>query len=95
MTIGRLIDTATQYFSRLYSREWETWELMTIAIVALVLLSVIGGAWRKVRASAKRIRKRAPIVGVNLANRKRRRQGAKRWKAEESDEDNGAVREVA
>jgi hypothetical protein len=72
MTVERIIDRLTEFFSWLYYRRWETWELMAIAIVAAVILILIVRAHLKVAANEKRLRERSPIVGVRMAGHVRR-----------------------
>jgi hypothetical protein len=72
MTVERIIDRLTEFFSWLYYRRWETWELMAIAIVAAVILILIVRAHLKVSANEKRLKERSPIVGVRMAGHGRR-----------------------
>jgi hypothetical protein len=72
MAVETLIDKVTEFFSWLYYRQWARWELMAVAITALVLLLLAGGARRRARANLKRLRERSPIVGINLAQRRAR-----------------------
>jgi hypothetical protein len=72
MTVERIIDRLTEFFSWLYYRRWETWELMAIAIVAAVILILIVKAHLKVAANEKRLKERSPIVGVRMAGHGRR-----------------------
>ena len=69
MNVESLIYRFTQYFSWLYYRQWEKWELLTIAITVLVLLLLLGGARRKARANLRRLQERSPIIGIRLAER--------------------------
>ena len=74
MTIYTFVSKLTQYFSWLYyERQWAGWELLTIAIITLVLLLLI--VRRQRRATAERMRAseaqtHSPIIGVKLADRK-------------------------
>ena len=72
MTVERIIDRLSGFFLWLYSRRWETWELWAIAIAALVILILMVRAHLKVAANAKRFRERSPIVGVRMADNRRR-----------------------
>jgi len=72
MTMERIIDRLTEFFSWLYYRRWETWELMAIAIAAAVILILTIKAHLKVAANEKRLRERSPIVGVRMAGHGRR-----------------------
>jgi hypothetical protein len=48
MSVKDLANKLTQYFSWLYyQRQWTQWELLTIAITALVLLLLIANRRRK------------------------------------------------
>ena len=67
MTVERITNRLTEFFSWLYYRRWETWELMAIAIVAAVILILIVRAHLKVAANEKRLKERSPIVGVRMA----------------------------
>lgn len=80
MTVAKLINRLTQYFSWLYSRQWERWELLAIALIALVLLLLIirrqrKGTIRKVRISP--VRERSAIIGVKLTGHKQSHQPVK------------------
>ena len=72
MTVEGIIDRLTGFFSGLYYRRWERWELLAIAIAALVVLILMVRAHFKVAANAKRFRERSPIVGVRMAEHGRR-----------------------
>ena len=72
MTVEGIIDRLSEFFSWLYYRRWERWELMAIAIAVLVVLILIVRAHLKVAANAKRLRDRSPIVGVRMAGHGRR-----------------------
>ena len=72
MTVEGIIDRLSGYFSWLYYRQWERWELLAIAIVVLAVLILIVRAHFKVAANAKRFRDRSPIVGVRMAQHGRR-----------------------
>ncbi|MFH1717703.1 MAG: hypothetical protein ABIF19_10155 [Planctomycetota bacterium] len=69
MTVEGLTNEITEYARWLYYRQWERWELLTIAIIALALLLLVGNARRKARANIRRLRERSPIIGVKLAQR--------------------------
>ena len=67
MTIEKLI----KYFSWLYFRHWERWELLIIVLICLVLLLLI--IWQHRKGTTKnvfvnQIRERSPIIGVKLAD---------------------------
>ena len=72
MTVEGIINRLSGYFSWLYYRRWERWELLAIAISASVILILIVRAHFKVAANAKRFRERSPIVGVRMAEHGRR-----------------------
>ncbi len=72
MTVEGIIDRLSGVFSWLYYRQWERWELLAIAIAALVVLILMARAHLKVTANAKRFRERSPIVGVRMAKHGRR-----------------------
>ena len=72
MTAEGIIDRLSEFFSWLYYRRWEKWELLAIAIAALVVLTLMVRAHLKVAANAKRFRERSPIVGVRMAEHGRR-----------------------
>jgi hypothetical protein len=74
MTVNNLIYKLTKYFSWLYFRHWERWELLIIVLISLVLLLLI--IWQQRKATtknvyAKQIRERSPIIGVKLADTRR------------------------
>ena len=70
MTVESLMNTFTKYASWLYSqREWAKWELLTIALTAMVLLLFILVHRRRARArrtTAKQIEKKPSTIGINL-----------------------------
>ena len=71
MTVNNLIYKLTKYFSWLYFRHWERWELLIIVLISLVLLLLI--IWQQRKALTRRIyvnqvRERSPIIGVKLAD---------------------------
>jgi hypothetical protein len=72
MSIETIIERLTGFFSWLYYKQWETWELLAIAIAASVILLLIVRAHLKVAANEKRLRERSPIVGVRMAEHGRR-----------------------
>ena len=72
MTVEGIIDRLSEFFSWLYYRRWEKWELLAIAIAALAVLMLMVRAHLKVAANAKRFRERSPIVGVRMAEHGRR-----------------------
>ncbi|MHC4204824.1 MAG: hypothetical protein ACYSTT_09240 [Planctomycetota bacterium] len=72
MTIEGIISRLSEFFSGLYYRQWERWELMAIAIAAAVILILIVRAHLKVAANERRSRERSPIVGVRMAQHGRR-----------------------
>ena len=67
MTVEGIINRLSEFFSGLYYRQWERWELMAIAIAVSVVLILMIRAHFKVAADAKRFRERSPIVGVRMA----------------------------
>ena len=69
MTIDSIISRLTQYSSWLFSRNWERWEILTIAIVALALILLVGGARRKARIKTRPIQQYTPTIGIRLAHR--------------------------
>ena len=72
MTIDGIISRLSEFFSWLYHKQWERWELLAIAIATLVILIIIVKARLNVAANKKRLRERSPIVGIQKANRKRK-----------------------
>lgn len=71
MTVNNLIYKLTKYFSWLYFRHWERWELLIIVLISLVLLLLI--IWQQRKGTtrsvyANKIRERSPIIGVKLAD---------------------------
>ena len=72
MTVEGIIDKLSGFFSWLYYRRWERWELLAIAIIALGVLILMVRAHLKVAANAKRFRERSPIVGVRMAEHGRK-----------------------
>jgi cell division septum initiation protein DivIVA len=71
MTVNNLIFKITKFFSTLYFRHWERWELLIIVLISLVLLLFI--IWQQRKVTTKRIyvnqfRERSPIIGVKLAD---------------------------
>jgi len=80
MTVESLMNTFTQYVSWLYSgREWARWELLTVAITALVLLLLILVQRRKAKAGkivAQQVKKNSSTIGINLDTGKEAHQGS-------------------
>jgi septal ring factor EnvC (AmiA/AmiB activator) len=78
MTIHSFIDRLTQLISWLYyQHQWAEWEMLAIAVAALVPLLLIARQQRKEklgRGYAHQLRERSPIIGVKLANGKDNRQ---------------------
>jgi len=72
MTVERIINRLSEFFSGLYYRRWETWELIAIAIAAAIVLLLVVRAHLKVAANQKRLRERSPLVGVRMAHQGRR-----------------------
>ncbi len=72
MTVEGIINRLLEFFSGLYYRQWERWELMAIAIAVSVVLILMIRAHFKVAADAKRFRERSPIVGVRMAGHGKR-----------------------
>lgn len=71
MTFSNFIDKVVWFFSLLYFRHWERWELLVIVLICLVLLLLI--MWQQRKSTAKsvyvnQIRERSPIIGVKLAD---------------------------
>lgn len=79
MTVESLMNTFTQYVSWLYSgREWARWELLTVAIIALVLFLLILAQRRKTKPKkivAKQIETNSSIIGIKLDAGNRAHQG--------------------
>jgi len=67
--IDSIISRLTQYSSWLYYRNWERWEILTIACAALVLISLVVKARRKARINARHRPQYAPTIGIRLAHR--------------------------
>lgn len=72
MTVKGITNRLSEFFSWLYHRQWERWELLAIAIAASVLLIIIVRAHLKVAADKKRYRERSPIVGIRKEDHNRR-----------------------
>lgn len=72
MTIDGIISRLSEFFSWLYHKQWERWQLLAIAIATLVILIIIVKAHLNVAANKKRLRERSPIVGIQKADRKRK-----------------------
>jgi len=71
MTVSNLIDKLIKFFSLLYFRHWERWELLIIVLICLVLLLLI--IWQQRKSTTKsvyvnQVRERSPIIGVKLAD---------------------------
>ena len=67
--VNSIISRLTQYSSWLFSRDWERWEILTIAIVALVMILLVGRARRKARINTRYIPHYTPTIGIRLAHR--------------------------
>jgi len=72
MTVDGITYKLSEFFSSLYYRQWERWEILAIATVVLVVLILTVRARLKVAANTKRFRERSPIVGVRMAGHGRR-----------------------
>ena len=70
MTVESLINRLTQYASWLYYRQWQTWEIVAVAVTVVVLL-FLAGAWRKSGTTARTLQERSPIIGLRLAGHRR------------------------
>jgi len=71
MTFNNFIDKLIKFFSLLYFRQWERWELLVIVLICLVLLLLI--IWQQRKSTTKsvyvnQVRERSPIIGVKLAD---------------------------
>jgi hypothetical protein len=84
MSVEDLTNKLAQYFSWLYfERQWAQWELLALAITALVLLLLIAKRRRKRAAKKKyanRVREQSPIIGIGLAERSGIKNRKFRWK---------------
>ena len=68
--VNSIISRLTQFSSWLLSRNWERWEILTIAIVALALVLLVGrAARRKTRTRTRHIHQYTPVIGIRLAHR--------------------------
>ena len=70
MTVESLMNTFTKYVSWLYTqREWARWELLTIALAAMVLLLFILVHRRRAKArrsTARQVLRKPSTIGINL-----------------------------
>ena len=69
MTVDSIISRFNQYSSWLFSRNWERWEILTIAIVALALILLAARARRQTRINRRYIPQYTPTIGIRLAHR--------------------------
>lgn len=98
MTAENLMSKITEYASWLYTgREWARWELLTIALTAMVLLLFILVVRRRAkskRAAANQIREKSSPIGINLDSGKtaklRSKVKAKRRRLLSISKDNGS-----
>ena len=67
--VNSIISRLTQFSSWLFSRNWERWEILTIAVVALALVLLVARARRKTRIRTRYIPQCAPTIGIRLAHR--------------------------
>jgi len=72
MTVEGTTNRLSEFFSWLYYRRWDRWELIAIAIAAAAILILIVKAHLKVAANARRLRERSPFVGVRMADHGRK-----------------------
>jgi hypothetical protein len=70
MVVEGFIDKLTEFCSWLYYRNWERWEQMAIAIVAVAVLLFIVRAKRKASNVEKPIQEHSPIIGIKLARQR-------------------------
>ena len=66
MSIERLINRLTQYFTWLYYRHWPTWELLTIALTVLLILLLVLRSHQKAKAKRRHEHDHASIIGKKL-----------------------------
>lgn len=79
MTVESLTNKLTEYVSWLYyGREWASWELLTVAMTALVLLLLIVRQRRKAKArkiitkqTKEHSREHSPTIGIKLDDSKK------------------------
>jgi ABC-type Mn2+/Zn2+ transport system permease subunit len=71
--VNSIISRLTQFSSWLFSRNWERWEILTIAIVALFSFLLVLKARRKARINTRYIPQYTPTIGIRLAHRGARR----------------------
>ena len=68
--VDSIIDRLTWFFSWLFSRHWERWEILIIVIGALFLLLSVLRAMRKAKINSKSyIPQYASAIGIKLAHR--------------------------
>lgn len=72
MDMAYFVDKVTQYLSWFYHRQWEQWELAVAAITALCMVILFIRARQKVAANTRLYRDRSPIIGIQLAQSRRR-----------------------
>jgi len=69
MTVDSIISRLTRYSSWLYNRNWERWEIVTIAIIALAVVFYVIAARRKARMQTRHKHQYRPVIGIKLAHR--------------------------
>ena len=76
MIVSSFLDSFNQFISGLFARQWATWEILTIAIIALALLLWIISRLRSRKVQREfesQLRGSSPVIGVNLGVRRRSR----------------------
>jgi len=68
MNLSSFTDVIYQFVSHLFARQWASWEILTIAIVALAVL-----LWIIKRLRSRKVQRSSPVIGVNLGVHKRSR----------------------
>ena len=70
MGIEGIINRLAEFFSWLFNKQWDKWELLAIVLLALVILLIIIKSHLNVAANKKRLRERSPIVGIQKEDRR-------------------------
>ena len=68
MSIDAIVNYIVKFFSWLYYRQWATWEILTMALIILLIRLLIESSHQKARRKAKHQFDYPEIIGKNLIN---------------------------
>jgi hypothetical protein len=66
MSIDMLVTDVVKFFSWIYYRQWATWEILTIALIILLIRLLIESSHQKAMRKARHQYNYPEIIGKNL-----------------------------